>query len=128
MVNEMSLGTEPPSKLGQPLSASEPQPLPPGYRSGIITAITVVLGFSLLFLRSWFFELPGEWTPLSLVAAAVLVIAIVLELVALWRSLQPKDEFTREYAITLRWFLSSAVTLLISLLIAGIAYSSVKDS
>lgn len=28
-------------------------PLPAGYRQGIITAVTVLIGFSLLFFRYW---------------------------------------------------------------------------
>lgn len=101
--------------------------LPTGYRSGVITAITVVLGFSLLFLRSWVFELPGEWTMSGVTAAALLLIAIVLELVALWRSLQPEDETPTEYKLTLRWFMTSTAFLLISLIIAGFSYAHVKS-
>jgi ABC-type protease/lipase transport system fused ATPase/permease subunit len=97
--------------------------LPSGYRSGIITAITVVLGFSLLFLRSWVFELPGEWTPSGVIAATILVLAIVLELITLWRSLQPEDEAYERYRQTLRWFMSSTALLLFSLIIAGFSYA-----
>jgi hypothetical protein len=108
-------------------SSPEQKPcLPTGYRSGVITAITVMLGFSLLFLRSWVFELPGEWTTSSVVAAALLLIAIVIELVALWRSLQPEDEILREYKLTLRWFLASTALLLLSLIIAAFSYAHVK--
>lgn len=108
-------------------SSHEQKPcLPAGYRSGVITAITVMLGFSLLFLRSWVFELPGEWTTSSVIAAFLLLIAIVIELVALWRSLQPKDEILREYRLTLRWFLASTTLLLLSLIIAAFSYAHVK--
>ena len=47
-------------------------PLPIGYRQGFITAITVVLGFSLVFLRIWGFELPGEWDVTSTASAILL--------------------------------------------------------
>ncbi|MBV8807486.1 MAG: hypothetical protein JO033_02330 [Acidobacteriaceae bacterium] len=100
--------------------------LPAGYRSGIITAITVMLGFSLLFLRSWVFELPGEWTPSSVVAAFILLISIVMELTALWRSLQPRDEQPSEYRMTLRLFVISSITLLLSLIVAAFSYAHVK--
>ncbi len=100
-------------------------PLPPGYRPGVITAITVLLGFSLLFLRAWTFELPGEWTVSSTVADILLGVAIVLEIVALWRSLQIKDDDESEYRLTLRWFLASSVILLVSLLIAALSFSRV---
>ena len=108
-------------------SSPEQKPcLPAGYRSGVITAITVMLGFSLLFLRSWVFELPGEWTISSVIAAALLLIAIVIELVALWRSLQPEDEILKEYRLTLRWFLASTAFLLLSLITAAFSYAHVK--
>lgn len=116
-----------------PLNFEAPPPyeqkpsLPAGYRSGVITAITVMLGFSLLFVRSWVFELPGEWTTSSVIAAALLFVATVLELIALWRSLQPEDEVLKEYRLTLRWFLASTAFLLLSLIIAGFSYAHVKS-
>lgn len=90
-------------------------PLPIGYRQGIITAITVLLGFSLVFLRFWGFELPGAWTVSAVVAAVLAGLAVVFQMIALWRSLQLKDDDVREYEKTLRWFLASAVLLLLSL-------------
>src|SRR5438552_3064349 len=91
-------------------------PLPAGYRQGIISAITVLLGFSLLFLRYWSFEAGGEWTVVSFIAALLLAAAIILEIVALWRSLLPEDDDEATYRITLRWFLASVVVLMVSLL------------
>lgn len=100
-------------------------PLPAGYRQGVISAITVLLGFSLLFLRYWSFEAPGEWSAAAVVDAFLLGLAILLELVALWRSLQPEDDEEGEYRKTLRWFLASIVTLSISLLFAALTASHV---
>ena len=117
------------SESGQPQdpkqspSGDRQSPIPGGFRSGVITAITVLLGFSFLFLRSWAFELPGEWTVSSAIAAVLLIIAIILELVALWRALQLKDDLAVEYRVTLRWFLTSIVFLLVSLVIATLSYS-----
>jgi hypothetical protein len=110
----------------KPLPSGDQQNfIPAGFRSGIITAITVLLGFSFLFLRSWVFELPGEWTVSSAIAAILLLASIVLELVALWRSLQLNDDHITEYRRTLRWFLTSVVVLLVSLVIAALSYSEV---
>jgi hypothetical protein len=67
-------------------------PIPEGYRGGIVGAITVVLGFSLLFMRYWSLEAPGEWDALSFVAEALLVVAIILELYSLWRALSLEDD------------------------------------
>jgi hypothetical protein len=99
--------------------------LPAGYRQGIITAITVFIGFSLLFLRFWSFEASGDWTVSSAIAAGLMVIAIMLEIVALWRSLQVKDSQLVEYNKILKWFLFSVVTMLVSLLFAAVAYTGI---
>jgi heme A synthase len=107
---------------------SDPQParaLPAGYRQGVISAITVLLGFSLLFLRYWSFEAPGEWSVAAVLDTLLLGLAIVLELIALWRSLQLEDDEEREYRKTLRWLLASIVALLISLLFAALTTSNV---
>lgn len=104
-----------------------PAPLPAGYRQGVISAITVLLGFSLLFLRYWSFEAPGEWSLEAVIDTFLLAIAILLELLALWRSLQLEDDEASEYRKTLRWFLASTVLLLISVFFAAlIAAHAVK--
>ena len=100
-------------------------PVPVGYRSAIVTAITVLLGFSLLFLRYWNFELAGPWSASSTLAAALLALAIGLEIVALWRSLQVKDDDEIEYGKTLRWFLAAMIILLLSLLISVVSFHHV---
>jgi hypothetical protein len=96
-------------------------PLPVGYRQGVISAITVLMGFSLLFLRYWSFEAPGVWSAASIAAAVLLVVAIALQFVALWRSLQLEDDEAHEYRKTLRWFLASVFGLMISMLLAEIS-------
>jgi hypothetical protein len=109
----------------QPGSPRPHAPIPAGYRQGIITAITVLLGFSLLFFRYWDFELPGAWTVSAIIAALLMAVSILLQFVSLWRSLQIKDDEETEYRITLRWFLASALTLLASLAFAGLAMSHI---
>ncbi|GLQ78490.1 hypothetical protein GCM10007881_20060 [Mesorhizobium huakuii] len=100
-------------------------PLPVGYRQGVISAITVLLGFSLLFLRYWNFEADGGWTTASILATLLLALAIVLQLVALWRSLLPRDDDEPVYQVTLRWFLASIIALLAGVLLAGLTASHV---
>lgn len=97
--------------------------LPQGYRQGIITAITVLLGFTLTFFRFWGFEAPGEWTNRSIVATGALVAAVVLQIVALFRSLRPEDDDLDEYRKTVMWFIASVVVLLLGLLIAVAVFS-----
>jgi amino acid transporter len=109
----------------QPEEPRKRAPLPAGYRQGIISAITVLLGFSLLFLRYYSFEAPGDWTIASTIAALLLALAILLELIALWRSLRIEDDDEPEYRVTLRWFVASVGILLASLLLAALATSHV---
>jgi hypothetical protein len=100
-------------------------PLPGGYRQGIISAITLLLGFSLLFLRYWNFEAPGVWSFASITAAVLLMLAIFVQFIALWRSLQIEDDDEREYRKTLRWFLVSIFALFSSLLLATLTSSHI---
>jgi hypothetical protein len=110
-------------------SEAEPRrlrvPLPVGYRQGVISAITVVLGFSLFFLRFWSFELPGEWNVSSVAGAILMGFAILGLTVTLWRSLQVEDDDEPEYKKTLRWFQASTILLLISVTISALSFSSV---
>jgi hypothetical protein len=99
------------------------QKVPEGYRSGIITAITVLLGFSLSFLRYWGFEAAGDWTLRSLLSTGMLVFAIAMQIFALFRSLRIEDSEAAEYRKTVTWFTASAVALLLGLLLAGVEYS-----
>lgn len=98
-------------------------PLPAGYRQAVVTAITVLLGFSLVFLRYWHFEAPGAWTAPAILASVLLAIAIVLQMIALWRSLQVRDDDERQYSKTLRWLLAAIVLLLASLFVSAVVYN-----
>lgn len=91
------------------------QPPPQGYRQGLITAVTVLLGFSLSFLRFWGFEAPGEWTLRSITAAGAIVVAILMQVVALSRSLRVSDDDEPEFAKTVNWLLASALVLFLGL-------------
>ena len=104
----------------------QPRPVPQGYRQGIVTAITVLLGFSLAFFRFWGFEASGEWTIGSIIAAGTFVLAVALQIFALFRSLQPEDDDQDEYRKTVRWFIASAVVLLVGLLVAVAVYSGAQ--
>ena len=100
-------------------------PLPPGYRQGVISAITVVISFSLLFMRYWGFEASGRVTRASAVAGLLLLAAILLEFYTLWRSLQLVDDHEAEYKITLRWFMASIAVLLVSITVASLAAAGI---
>ena len=102
--------------------------VPDGYRQGLITAITVLLGISLAFFRFWGFESSGDWTPRSIVATATLVASVILQIVALIRSLRLEDQDPAQYRTTVRWFTASTVVLLIGLSIAVISFSGAPDA
>jgi hypothetical protein len=95
--------------------------VPDGYRQGVITAITVMLGFSLYFLRFWHFEAGGSWTSAAVIAAGLMVASVLVELVALWRSLQLDDESEPVYRRTLLWFLAGIVTTGLGVVVAAFA-------
>lgn len=97
--------------------------MPQGYQQGIITAITVLIGFSLTFLRFWGLELKGAWTGSSIIATIAVVGSLVLQFVALFRSLDPNDEQIQHYRETVRYFGISAITLALGILVAVIGYS-----
>lgn len=112
--DESPLGTD---------SGHSRKPLPVGYRPGIITAITVFLGFSLAFFRFWGFEAAGDWDIPSEIAACAFIVAVVLQIVALFRSLRVKDDDEDEYRRTVLWFVSSVIVLFVGLVFATIIYS-----
>jgi hypothetical protein len=106
-----------------PAPERQPRSLPQGYRPGIITAITVLLGFSLTFFRFWGFEASGKWTVRSVISTGTLVVAVVLQIIALFRSLRLEDDDAKEYRKTVRWFIASAVVLLLGLLFAIVEFA-----
>jgi uncharacterized membrane protein YidH (DUF202 family) len=118
------------SATRQPTAIPEEQhrPLPEGYRQGIITAITVLLGFSLALFRFWGFETSGDWTSRSIVAAVTIIVAVVLQIVALVRSLRLEDNDPNEYRKTVRWFATSAVVLLVGLLFATVVFAGPAET
>ncbi len=107
-------------RAGQPRKR---QPLPQGYRQGIITAISILLGFSLAFLRFWAFEAPGDWTWTSSISTTALVVAVLMQIYTLLRSLRVADDDEPEYAKTVRWLVTSGVLTLLGLLLAAIEVS-----
>ena len=105
------------------VAGRKPDAVPDGYRQGLITAITVLLGFSLSFLRFWGLEAPGQWTWQSFISTGVSILAIVLQLIALFRALQIEDQSVLEYRKTVRWFICSAIALLVGLSLALVEFS-----
>jgi len=98
-------------------------PLPAGYREGVITAVTVIIGFSLSFVRYWAFEAPGDWTARSVVALVALVIPIAVQIYTLYRALLVDDDDEATYRTTIQWFIGSICAMLVSVALAAIVLS-----
>jgi hypothetical protein len=94
--------------------------LPQGYRQGLVTAITVFLGFSLSFIRFWNFENPGQWTWIGAVPAGVVAAGIIVQLVALYRSLTLQDDEPSRFAATVRYFFGGIVVVVVGVVVATI--------
>jgi hypothetical protein len=111
---------------------ADPLKVPTGYRQGFITAITVVITASVLFFRFTVFEpASGPWTRWGAVTAILAGLSILVQLIALWRALQPKDEEEAVYKVTLRWFACAIILLVLSLIantVAILIYEPVEIS
>ena len=99
----------------------EPTPtagLPDGYRSGFLTAITVFLGFSLSFLRFWSLEKPGEWTRNDIISAGIVTVGIGVQLFALFRSLDVRDNDRQRYSVTVKYFFVGVLVVVVGVIVA----------
>ena len=97
-----------------------PTGLPTGYRHGLITAVTVLLTASILYLRfATLEEASGDWSLWGAVSASILGLSICIQLLTLWRALPPEDEQVSIYKVTLRW-LAAGVLLLVASFVAHI--------
>ena len=108
--------------------SDDTRPLPAGYRQGVITAITVFIGFSLAFLRFWAFEAPGKWTPYSIAAVVILVLPICGQIYTLYRALLTEDDNEHVYRGTIKWFIWSVVGMLVAVCIAAVVLSGALAS
>ena len=102
--------------------------MPAGYRQGVVTAISVILGFALYFLRFWSIEAPGDWTWISAFAAVPIILSIGCLVVALWRSLQVEDDDELVYRKTLKWFLAGVLLSVLGVVASAIALSGLFGS
>ena len=101
----------------------EKVPLPAGYRQGIITAITVFIGFSLSFLRYWAFEASGSWTLQSIAALIIMLVPICGQINALYRALLIADDDEATYIVTTKWFIWSIFGMLFAVCFAAVVIS-----
>ncbi len=74
------------------------------FRNGSLTAVSVVLGFSLSFFNRWA-GLPGSWTRSDLLAVLAISLGVTLQIVAVARMLGVRSLLLRHYNRSVRIFL-----------------------
>lgn len=104
--------------------------LDPTFRNGTMTAVGIVLGFSLGFVTTWATN-PGPWQPADALATIPLIAGIVFQTVALAKLLQPNSLALAVYAHAIRLFLvglifaAAGVSIGILVDILGLSHVSV---
>lgn len=90
------------------------------FRSGSLTAISVVVGFSLSFLTRWA-GLPGPWLTADLVALSAITLGITFQITALANLLSIQSLLLRNYNRAVRLFLIGLASVAsgVALAIAG---------
>jgi hypothetical protein len=87
------------------------------FRNGSLTAIGVVVGFSLGFLSRWA-STPGEWMHADLVAVAAITVGIALQIKALADLLSRKSLAAARYDRSVTIFLIGLVLVAMGVVIA----------
>ena len=87
------------------------------FRNGSLTAISVVLGFSLSFLNRWA-GLPGAWNRVDLTAVGAISSGIVFQIVAMALMLPVRSLVLRRYNRAIRVFLVGLVFVAVGVAIA----------
>jgi hypothetical protein len=95
------------------MSDGRPSTLPAGYRQGVVTAITVFLGFSMAFLQFWGIENPGDWTFGGVLCAILIAAGTLVQLAALFRALDVRDEEVTRYERTVALFRTGVVVVMV---------------
>src|SRR5215211_1135243 len=72
------------------------------FRNGSLTAIGVVVGFSLGFLSRWA-GIPGEWSRTDLIAVGLITVGIGLQIKALADMLSPASLVLTRYRRAIRF-------------------------
>ena len=89
--------------MNDPTARDRPR-LAPEFRNGSLTAISVLVGFSLSFLARWA-GTPGHWQALDLIAVALIVVGSALQIFALGSMLFLSSMVVANYERAVRIFL-----------------------
>lgn len=97
--------------------ASQAAKIDSTFRNGSLTAIGVVVGFSLGFLSRWA-ALPGDWSRTDLVSVAAITLGIALQIQALADLLSVKSLILARYNRAVRVFLVGLVLVALGVVAA----------
>jgi hypothetical protein len=86
----------------------DPNRIHEGFRSGSITAVGVLAGFSLTFLTAWSAS-PVPWKPADVIALVPLIVGLGLQLWSLMLLLDPSCLVLTHYRRATRFFLWGVV-------------------
>ncbi len=89
----------------EPARHEEQQRVDSTFRNGSVTAIGVVVGFSLGFLSRWA-ALPGEWMHTDLVSVALITLGLAFQVKALADMLLLSSLQLKRYNRSVRFFLT----------------------
>jgi uncharacterized membrane protein YczE len=92
----------------EPVESDEQMRIDSTFRNGSITAIGVVVGFSLSFLSRWA-ALPGDWMHSDLVSVALITLGLALQVKALADLLMVSSLQLKRYNRSVRFFLIGLV-------------------
>ena len=92
--------------------------LPPGYREGLLTAITVFVAFTLAFLKYWSLETPGRWTWLGILSVAPGGRGLARQRGARCRAHDRRDDEAGHYRLTVGYFRWGVVAVLVGVVIS----------
>jgi|HubBroStandDraft_4_1064222.scaffolds.fasta_scaffold501047_1 hypothetical protein len=99
----------------------EPASIHPLFRNGSLTAVSVLVGFSLSFLSHWA-GTPGKWHVADLIAVTLIIIGIGLQVWALASMLFVSSLIAEKYTRAIRLFLAG-----LAIVALGIAAAIVAD-
>lgn len=107
------------SKPAGAMPASEPKPamIDSTFRNGSLTAIGVVLGFSLGFFAHWA-SLPGDWKAGDFVAVSTITFGVLLQMKALADLLAVSSLVRTRYERAIRIFLTGLVLVAVGVAVA----------
>jgi hypothetical protein len=90
------------------------------FRNGSITAIGVVVGFSLGFLSRWS-ALPGEWSTSDLLSVALITLGLALQVKSLADLLLISSLQLKRYNRSVRIFLTGLILVSLGVILAVFA-------